>query len=109
MIDIARKHTDEISVPNPALRKLLFICTKNNRFQFNSQLYRHIDGFGMGSPLRALLANMFVVHLENSRLASSAHVVSLYKCHTDDTLVVFSCKQQIQTFLGELNETYPNI
>ena len=40
--------------------KLLEICTKNNMFIFNKQLYRQIDGAPMGGSISPLLADIFL-------------------------------------------------
>ena len=47
------------------MKKLLTICTKNVHFSFNNYIYIQIDGVAMGSPLGPVIANMFMVELEN--------------------------------------------
>ena len=38
----------------------LSVATKNQLFQFNGNLYEHVDGVAMGSPLGPLMANAFM-------------------------------------------------
>ena len=45
-------------------RRLLCNVTKNTVFSFNDNLYKQIDGCGMGNPLSPVLANIFMAKLE---------------------------------------------
>ena len=47
------------------LKRLLVLCTKNVHFCFNGSTYTQSDGVAMGSPLGPILANIFMVELEN--------------------------------------------
>jgi hypothetical protein len=51
---------------------------KNRLFQFDSKLYRQVDGVAMGSPLGLLMANTFMCWIEqklvdNNRMPSFYH------------------------------------
>ena len=43
---------------------LLGVATKGQLFQFNGSLYEQINGVAMGSPLGPLLANVFMLSIE---------------------------------------------
>lgn len=40
------------------------IATRNQLFQFEGNLYEQVDGVGMGSPLKPLMANAFMCNIE---------------------------------------------
>ena len=45
-------------------KKLLELCIGDNHFIFNQEIYKQHEGFAMGSPLSAPLANIFLCHHE---------------------------------------------
>ena len=48
------------------MKKLLTLCTKSVHFTLNNEIYVQNDGVAMGSPLGPILANVFMVELENT-------------------------------------------
>ena len=48
------------------MKKLLALCTKNVHFTLNNEIYVQNDGVTMASPLEPILANIFLVELENT-------------------------------------------
>ena len=50
------------------LKELLYLCTKHVHFKFNNEIYIQCDGVAMGSPLGPLLANIFMISLEDNTL-----------------------------------------
>ena len=47
------------------MKEVLTLCTKNNHFTFESKTYLQADGIAMGSHLGPILADIFVIELEN--------------------------------------------
>ena len=64
------------SIPKPILKELLLLCTKQLHFRFNGETYTQTDTVAMGSPLGPLLANIFIISLEEKVLPK----VSNYLC-----------------------------
>lgn len=89
-------------------RELLELCTKNMHFSFNSNIYRQVDGVAMGSPLGPVLANIFMVHLENNLVPSLSEVMSLWYRYVDDTLT-FIQEDKIEEVIEILNGFHPSI
>ena len=46
------------------MHALLDLCTKKMHFSFNGKIYKQTNGVAMGSPLGPVIANIFMVHLE---------------------------------------------
>ena len=62
--DYAVTNSIKVCIPLVDLCKLISICTKNIQFLFNGRYYHQIDGVAMGGPLGPVLADIFMVHLE---------------------------------------------
>ena len=67
---------------------------------FNDTLYDQVDGVSMGSPLRPVLANIFVSHLESNALRDyHGNHPSVYRRYVDDTFLVFNDRDDAELFL----------
>ena len=73
------------STPKPILKELLLLCTKHLHFRFNGETYTQIDGVAMGSPLGPLLANIFMISLEERVLPKVSNYLCYWKRYVDDT------------------------
>ena len=92
-------------------KKLLEICTKNSIFLFNQELYRQVDGVGMGLPHSPTFANLFLCYMEKQWLSDcpSHFKPVLYKRYVDDTFLLFRDRQHSVQFLNYLNNKHINI
>ena len=52
------------------MKKLLTMCTKKAHFILNNEIYLQNDGVAMDSPIGPILANVFMVELENTLILS---------------------------------------
>ncbi|KAA3680051.1 uncharacterized protein DEA37_0014600 [Paragonimus westermani] len=98
------------SLPLPAdiLKETLLLCTENVSFRFLEQSYRQIDGVAMGSPLGPILADFFVLKIEQ-QLATEIENLSYYKRYVDGTLLFSRSKQMIDNLVQRLNSCHPNL
>ena len=55
---------DPPTLPRSVLKVMLEFATKKSHFIYDGQYYDQIDGVAMGSPLRHVLANIFMCHSE---------------------------------------------
>ena len=83
-IDIILKRIyekDEIgtSITKNEIKKMLILCTKNVYFTFESRTYVQTDGVAMGSPLEPVLADIFMIKLENSHLPNLTKYITFWK------------------------------
>ena len=65
---------------------MLHFCTKNTHFTLNSKTYVQIDGVAMGSPLCPVMANIFMLELEQNIIPTLSKDISLWKRYIDDTI-----------------------
>jgi hypothetical protein len=74
------------------LVKLLKIVLKQNYFRFNNRFYAQTDGLAMGSPLSAIMSEVFLQHHEKCILEklNKDHEVLMYVRYVDDILIIFS-------------------
>ena len=90
------------------MKELLYLCTKNVYFTLNSKTYVQIDGVAMGSPLGPVLADTFMVKLEQNIITTLSKDVSLWKRYVDDT-ICFVNSNCINHVLELLNSFHSNI
>ena len=58
----------ETKLSREELYSLLELCTKKMHFSFNKKIYKQTNGVAMGSPSGHVIANTFVVHLEETMI-----------------------------------------
>ena len=92
-------------------KKLLELCVNDNRFIFNQDHFMQHEGFAMGSPLSAPMANLFLCHHEVKWLhdCPEAFKPLIYRRYVDDTFLVFKKREHIDEFCSYLNGKHPNI
>ena len=79
-------------------------------FLFKDELYKQVDGNGMGSPLGCTMANFFLGHLETLIFKDqmSCHP-KLYVRYIDDVFAVFDDVNACLSFLNILSSQHDNI
>ena len=97
----------QINIDQKDLKKLLTLCTKNVHFSFNNDIYIQSDGVAMGSPLGPVLANIFMVKLENDVIPTLSNL-TLWKRYVDDTIAVIK-NGEMNNILQKLNSFHPFI
>ena len=65
------------SIPKPILKELLLLSRKQLHFRFNHEIYTQIDGMAMGFQLGPLIANIFLISLEEKVLPKLSHCLLL--------------------------------
>ena len=67
------------------MEKLLNLCTKEMHFSFGGDLYQQVDGVAMDSPLGPVIANIFMVHLEQDLVPKLTNELASWDRYVDDT------------------------
>ena len=96
------------SIRREDLKSLLILCTKNVYFTFNDVIYVQTDGVAMGSPLGPVLANIFMIHLENSLIPTLSEKLTFWSRYVDDT-IAFVKRNEVSNVLNLLNSFNNNI
>lgn len=93
--------------------KLLKIVLKQNYFRFNNRFYEQNDGLAMGSPLSAILSEVFLQYNEEVFLESleKDHEILTYKRYVDDILIIYneSDKEEKDKMLEKINSHHPKL
>ena len=63
----------------------------------------------MGSPLGPVLANIFLVHLENQFFTKHKDFPLFYRRYVDDTFCVFKSRDTALSFFEYVNTVHDNI
>lgn len=93
---------------------LLKEVLKQNYFTFNGNFYSQPDGLSMGSPLSAILSDIYLNHIENkfifSDLNKFKNKIILYNRYVDDTIMLFNgSTRQLNLLLNYLNSIAPKL
>ena len=69
----------ETNIPRNIMKDPLYLCTKHAHFTYGGKIYVQIDGVAMRSPLCPLLANIFMISVEEAILPSIKKHVHIRK------------------------------
>ena len=76
------------SMSIPQTTTLLEFCLTHTYLLFQGKYHEQVQGAGMGSPIRPLIANIFMEEFEVKTLSSIPHLPSLWLRFVDDTFVI---------------------
>ncbi|KFD67415.1 hypothetical protein M514_20451 [Trichuris suis] len=91
------------------VKKLVSFCMKEaNYFRFGEQCFMQNSGAPMGSSLAAVLAEVFMEHLEEIAFstANESIVPVLFKRYVDDVFAITKSGED-EAFLNHLNSLFP--
>ena len=92
-------------------RRCLELCTMDNHFLFNGKHFVQHEGFAMGNPLSATMANVFLSFHERKWLndCPPGFRPLVYKRYVDYCFLIFKEKEHSYLFLEYLNKQHANI
>ena len=90
------------------MKMLLELCTKELHFAYNGKMYKQVDGVVMGNPLGPVIANIFMVELENSIVPAMSDILTTWYRYVDDT-IAFVKEDQINNIISTLNNYHRDI
>ena len=113
---IHRKLTEEEEedlverTPLPAERiaELLQLCLKSTYFSYNGEFYEQRQGAAMGSPVSAVVANLYMEFFEELALQSAPSRPRFWKRYVDDTCCIME-KDEVEPLLNHLNSVRTTI
>ena len=118
---IYEKNEIVMSATKNEMMEMLILYTKNVHFTFESRTYVQTDCAAIGSPLGAVLVDIFMIELENSLLPNMNKYITFWTRYVDDKIcfvkigttefiisLLNSFDENIQfTFEEENDETIP--
>jgi hypothetical protein len=85
---------------------------KQNYFQFDQQYYEQTEGLAMGAPISAILAEVFIQHMEHKYIYPVLRTrgIIVYYRYVDDIFIIYDQqKTNIRQTLEEFNSIQPTI
>ena len=89
--------------------EMLTFSVETNYFGMGSNIYQQEEGLAMGSPLSPVLANIFMEYLEEMALGSTSLKPCMWLRYVDDTFILWSHQEDVQTLLDHVNSIRPSI
>ena len=87
---------------------LNFVLRSTSDFQYNESIYEQKDGAAMGSPVSAVIANLYVEEFEERAIVTAAYKPKIWKGYVDDTFTDLG-KDYVDGFSQHLNSQQPTI
>ena len=83
---------------------------RSTYFKYQSKFYEQTDGAAMGSPLSAIIANLFMEQLEEEAIQSAPSQPAVWTRYVDYTFVIWQHgDEELARFHRHLNQQSPSI
>ncbi|XP_073234548.1 uncharacterized protein [Porites lutea] len=108
------KLESDLSFPNHTtltaaqIANLLNYVLTSTYFQYDGAIYEQQDGAAMGSPVFAVIANLYMEDFEEQSLSSVPTAPKIWKRNVDDTFTILEWTD-IKDFLQHLNTQQPSV
>jgi hypothetical protein len=94
------------------IMKITKLLVAQNYFAFQDKIYAQEKGLTMGAPTSALFAEIYLQHLENTKIYDiqlTSKIVGYFR-YVDDILILYNENQtNIGTVLNQFNEATPGL
>ncbi|XP_076031954.1 uncharacterized protein LOC143019858 [Oratosquilla oratoria] len=85
---VANIDDGKLPVPKTNYIKLISMCVKFRSFTFNNNEYKQLRGLAMGSPVSAILANLYMEMLETDKYMNIMGRGSTWLRYVDDIIAI---------------------
>ncbi|KAL9964643.1 hypothetical protein ACROYT_G028317 [Oculina patagonica] len=99
---------DRTTLTPAQIADLLKFLLRSTYFQYNGSIYEQQEGAAMGSPVSAVIANLYMESFEEQAIASSSYKPKIWKRYVDDTFTILD-RENVDSFLQHLNNQQPSI
>ena len=89
-------------LPSDRVAELLDMCLRSTYFSYGGEFYEQREGATMGSPVSAVVANLYMEFFEELALESAPYRPRLWKWYVDDTCCILR-KVDVDGLLHHLN------
>ena len=99
---------DRTALSPTQIADLLNFVLRSTHFKYNGALYEQQDGAPMGSPISAVIADLYMEAFEEQTLATAPKPPRKWKRYVDDTFTVMK-QHNADNFRSHLNQQHPSI
>ena len=99
---------DRTTLTPALIADLLTFVLRSTYFQYNGSINEQKEGAAMGSPVSALIANLYMENFEEQAITTSSYEPRIWKRYVDDTFTILD-RENIDDFLLHLNNQQPSI
>jgi len=99
---------DRTTLTPAEISDLLDFVLRSTYFQYNGSIYEQQEGAAMGSPVSAVIANLYMEAFEEQVIESAPYKPKIWKRYVDDTFTILDCGN-VDSFLHHLNSQQPTI
>ena len=99
---------DRSTLTPAQIADLLNFVLRSTYFQYNGPIYEQQEGAAMGSPVSAVIANLYMESFEEQAIATSPYNPRIWKHYVEDAFTVLD-RGSIDSFLQHPNNQEPSI
>ena len=99
---------DRTTLTPVQIADLLTFILRSTYFQYNGSIYEQKDGAAMGSPVSAVIANLYMESFEEQAITTSSYEPRIWKRYVDNTFTILD-RENVDDFLQHLNNQQPSI
>ncbi|KAL9953291.1 hypothetical protein ACROYT_G040687 [Oculina patagonica] len=99
---------DRTTLTPAQIADLLNFVLRSTYFQYNGSIYEQREGAAMGSPVSAVVANLYMDCFEEQAITSSSCKPKIWKRYVDDIFTILD-RGRVYSFLQHLNNKQPSI
>jgi predicted GIY-YIG superfamily endonuclease len=92
----------EFELPKETIIKLITLCLSQTFFTFENQSYKQLTGLAMGSPISAIIANIFMEFFEKTYIINDINF-SCWCRYVDDIFAITRNDIDLHNILNQLN------
>ena len=98
---------DRTTLTPVQIADLLDLVLRSTFFQYSGSIYEQRDGAAMGSPVFAVIANLYMEIFKEQAIESAPCKPKIFKCYVDDTFTILD-RDRVDVFLQHLNSQQPS-
>ena len=80
--------SDRMTQTPAQIADLLNFVLRSTYFQFNKLIYEQLEGTAMGSPVSAVIGNLYMESFRQQAITTSSYKSSIWKHYVDDTFTI---------------------